>query len=90
MDYDDSDQATGLPPLDEPDPGDGMIMTSHAVSEGLIAHPKGDQAVVFLSVRGLVRDDRARSGVGWAQFHIGVPHEQLPKLIAELSMGLGE
>jgi hypothetical protein len=66
---DPSDEATGLPPLDQPDPEDtiwAMVFTSGQadVFSPLDGSPQG---CFVLSVRG-VHDG------GWAQMHLAVPH----------------
>lgn len=83
--YDDSDEATGCPPLNEPERDMGVLLTSYDLTqEGLVAHPKGETPVIFLSVRGLVKDDRTETGVGWAQVYIGIPLDRVEDIIFDL------
>lgn len=86
-----SDDATGLPPLDDVEPAAAILVLAWAASEGVATSPYdgATQAVRYLSVRGLVRsapgDDP--SAVEWAQVHLAVPVEAAVDVAASLASG---
>lgn len=68
-DIDASDGATGLPPLDEPDPADtlwAMVLTT-GQADVLSPVDSSPQGCCVLSVRGLHKGS-------WAQMHLAIPH----------------
>jgi len=84
--YDDSDEATGLPSLTEVDPHEnGLHVTSWEIIEGISVHPHGEDAVVFVNVRGLMPDDRSPHKVGWGQAHIAIPRDRLEDFLVALA-----
>lgn len=90
-----SDEATGLPPLEEVDPADSILCMAWHASEGIAASPATREpiAVRYLSVRGLVRADRGPDdphAVEWGQIHIAVPVEAAVDVAAALAKGTTE
>jgi hypothetical protein len=88
-----SDGATGLPPLEQVDPGDTMLMLAWHASQGIATSPAtgATVAVRYLSVRGLMRVDPADPDAAeWAQVHIAVPVEHAVDVAAALAMGTTE
>ena len=66
---DPSDESTGLPPLDQPDPIDTlwtMVVTS-GQADVLSPLDGSPQGCFVLSVRGVHEG-------GWAQMHLAIPH----------------
>lgn len=88
-----TDQATGLPPLEQVDPGDTILLAAYAASEGVAMSPASGQAIPvrYLSVRGLIRGDAddPRSAE-WGQIHVAVPVEHVMDVCASLAKGSTE
>lgn len=91
-----SDAATGLPPLEEVEPADTVLLLGWAASEGLVVSPVTAEpaAVRYLSVRGLamlepdlVGAGRAPNDPQWVQVHIAVPVEAALDVAAALAKG---
>lgn len=80
-----SDEATGLPPLDEVEPEIALLGMAWAVTEGIVQSPVTEEtvAVRYLSVRGLVHGPDG-GPVEWNQVHIAVPAEALGDLVRSL------
>jgi hypothetical protein len=94
-----SDAATGLPPLEDVEPADTVLLLAWAASEGVALSPvtAAPQAVRFLSVRGLAMLDPNLVGAGrlptdpqWVQVHIAVPVEHALDVAAALAKGTTE
>lgn len=85
-----SDEATGLPPLEEVDPDSALLVLAWSASIGVVAIPDEDApvAVRYLSLRGLTRSTPGDpTKVEWAQFHIAVPVEHAMDVAAALASG---
>lgn len=85
-----SDAATGLPPLEDVDPNDALLVLAWSASVGVATSPATSETVPvrYLSVRGLVRgrpDDP--QSAEWAQFHLAVPVEHAVDVAAALASG---
>lgn len=85
-----SDEATGLPPIDEIEAETTLVVLAWAGSEGIAARTSGgeieaDTAVRYLHVRGLIVG--GPTGVEWAQIHIAVPVEHAVDVAACLATG---
>lgn len=75
--YDTSDEATGLPPLQQVEV-EGSILALNWVFgvEGLVSVvDESDLPVRYLSVRGLIISDEGTAQ--WGQVHVAVPHDAL-------------
>lgn len=84
-----SDEATGLPPLTEPDPAMTMVVLAYDVSVGLAAVPTyGDVPVRYLHVRGLANGPDGQPE--WVQSHIAVPVTMALDVAAALAKGSTE
>lgn len=85
-----SDEATGLPPLEQVDPDDTMLVCSWVGSVGVAMVPGRDEtiAVRYLSVRGITRGTPGDPhSAEWAQFHLAVPVEHAVDVAAALASG---
>jgi hypothetical protein len=85
-----TDEATGLPPLEEPDPNDCILVAAWAGGIGVVQAPGDDApvAVRFLHVRGLVRGDPKNPQlVSWGQVHLAVPVEYAVDVSVALASG---
>lgn len=86
-----SDEATGLPPLEELESETTLVVLAWAGSEGIAAHTVGGETVDggapvrYLHVRGLIVG--GPSGVEWAQIHLAVPVEHAVDVAACLATG---
>lgn len=94
-----TDAATGLPPLEEVEPADTVLLLGWYASEGLVVSPVTAEpaAVRYLSVRGLAMLDPDLVGAGrapndpqWVQVHIAVPVEAALDVAAALAKGTTE
>lgn len=85
-----SDEATGLPPLEEVEDDLAMLVVAWYASEGVAASPLTNepQAVRYLHARGLVT---GKDGTPeWAQVYLAVPVEASVELAAALAKGTTE
>lgn len=86
-----SDEATGLPPLEDIENDITLVVLAWAGSEGIAAYTAdgvavdGGTAVRYLHLRGLI--EGGESGVEWAQIHIAVPVEHAVDVAACLASG---
>lgn len=82
-----SDEATGLPPLEEVEEEDAILVLAWATTEGVVASPTAVEpaAVRYLSVRGLIVGEKGLPQ--WAQVHLAVPIEIAVDVAAALAMG---
>ena len=86
-----SDEATGLPPLDEIGTDVAMLAAAWASGEGLVTVPFTSEivAVRYIHIRGLVPNpDGGPGDAEWAQVHIAVPVEHAAEVAAAL-LGTG-
>jgi len=69
MSLDASDEATGLPPLDDPDPMDTLWALVATTGQADVLSPldRSPQGCCVLSVRGLNQG-------AWSQMHLAIPH----------------
>lgn len=84
-----SDQATGLPPLSEPDPADTVMLLAYDVSVGLVANPNVSSdgvPVRYLHVRGIANTGPDGS-IEYVQVHVAVPVEAALDVAAALAKG---
>lgn len=83
-----SDEATGLPPLEEVEPQSSLVVLAWTSGTGVVANPGlGDAVPVrWLHVRGLINTD-GDDGVQWGQLHIAVPVEHAVDVAAALASG---
>lgn len=85
-----SDEATGLPPLDQVDPDDTLLVCAWVGGTGVATSPATSETIPvrYLSLRGLTR---GRAGdphsAEWAQFHVAVPVEHAVDVAAALAAG---
>jgi hypothetical protein len=85
-----TDEATGLPPLEEADPEASMVVLAWAASEGIVAGASPEpQAVRWLHVRGLALQEDG-TGAQWTQLHFAVPVEHALDVAAALAKGTTE
>jgi hypothetical protein len=86
-----SDEATGLPPLEEVETQSSLVVCAWDAGSGIAGHPgMGDPIPVrWLHVRGLVNTDDD-DGVQWGQLHIAVPVEHALDVAAALAKGTTE
>lgn len=73
-----SDEATGLPPLEEIGTDPALIVLAWASGDGLVVGPHTDEpvAVRFLHLRGLIEAEPGSAHkVEWTQIHVAVPVE---------------
>lgn len=85
-----SDQATGLPPLEQIGPDDyPMLVLDWMGGEGIVVSPHTEQTIPvrYLHLRGLVRSDEPGATAEWVQFHIAVPAEVASLVAATLTAG---
>jgi hypothetical protein len=86
-----SDEATGLPPLEELGDDETLVVLAWSSGEGLASNPlAGDVpvAVRYLHLRGVANSDLAAGVVAeWAQLHIAVPVEVALDVAADLARG---
>lgn len=80
---DPSDEATGLPPLDEPRESDTIWVGVMAGGAADVLSPfdGSPQGAFVLSVRGLVEGIQGAPS-DWAQMHVAIPHGSVPALLA--------
>lgn len=82
-----SDEATGLPPLDELGNDPAMIVLAWASGEGVVSSPHTGEALAvrYVHLRGLIEapTDEPHK-VEWAQVHIAVPVEHAMDVAAAL------
>lgn len=84
-----SDEATGLPPLEEIGDDETLFVCAWAGGDGLVHFPEGDNiAVRYLHLRGLTSDPGEPPV--WAQIHIAVPVEYCLDVAATLAKGTTE
>lgn len=86
-----SDEATGLPPLEDIDGEVTVVVLAWAGGEGVAAMTAdgkvGDTtAVRYLHCRGLI--EGGPTGVEWTQVHLAVPIEHAMDVAATLAAGL--
>lgn len=97
MDIDSSDEATGLPPLQEGPAGvqatlrtcaDASFLPVRGASggEGLVRVPGHDEvlAVRYVHLRGLIYDPENTQDAKWMQTTLAVPADLMPGLMAVL------
>jgi hypothetical protein len=86
-----SDEATGLPPLEEVEAESSLVVCSWTTGSGLVENPGiGEPVPVrWLHVRGLINNDD-NSGVQWGQLHVAVPVDAVMDLAADLVKGTTE
>jgi len=81
---DPSDEATGLPPLEDIEPRMAILAVKLCAGDGAVAipftNPPDTTQVKYLSFRGLVPTGAMLNQVEWAQVHIAVPLGDLPAL----------
>lgn len=85
-----SDEATGLPPLEELGDDETLVVLAWSSGEGLVHNPLADVSVAvrFLHLRGLANNsDRPGVVAEWAQTHIAVPVEVALDVAADLARG---
>lgn len=84
-----SDDATGLPPLDQPIEDDTLWAMTFASGEALVLSPidRSPVAAFVLSARGLLNDS---GGSTWAQMHLALPHGAITGLRDRLTEYLTE
>lgn len=86
-----SDEATGLPPLEELEPATTLVVLAWDVSEGIVANTHkgetrdGGVPVRYLHCRGLITG--GPSGIEWAQIHLAVPADEALDVAAALAKG---
>jgi hypothetical protein len=70
-----SDEATGLPPLDELGDDETMVVLAFASGEGIVARPDGESvSCKYLHARGLATDPEGGPTM-WVQVHLAIPDE---------------
>lgn len=81
-----SDEATGLPALDELGDDPAVLVLAWATGEGLVSSPASGavEACVFLHVRGLVPGELGPGSADWAQAHLAIPRDELEQVLASL------
>jgi hypothetical protein len=85
-----SDEATGLPPLEELGDDETLVVLARSSGEGLASNPlAGDVpvAVRYLHLRGLANAELLAGTIQWAQVHIAVPVDDALDLAADLARG---
>lgn len=85
-----SDENTGLPPLDQVDPDDTLLVCAWVGGTGVAMTPGSDETIPvrYLSVRGLTRGTPGDPhSAEWAQFHLAVPVEHAVDVAAALASG---
>lgn len=88
-----SDEATGLPPLENIENELTILALAWSASEGLVASPLADepQPVRFLHVRGIIPGDGGPEDTPiWAQAYIAVPFDVAMEMAAALAKGTTE
>lgn len=88
-----SDEATGLPPLENVENELAILALVWTASEGVVASPLTEepQAVRYLHVRGIVAGDGGPDDTPvWAQAHIAVPFDVAMEMAAALAKGTTE
>jgi hypothetical protein len=85
-----TDTATGLPPLEDVDPNNALLVFSWIGSHGISTVPGTNETIPvrFLSVRGIARgeDDNPMSPI-WSQIHLAVPTMAAVDVAATLATG---
>lgn len=86
-----SDEATGLPPLEEVEIDAALLVLAWSGGTGAVVSPHSAESVPvrWLHVRGLVRegDGSDPTKVEWAQLHLAVPVEHAVDVAATLASG---
>lgn len=85
-----SDEATGLPPLEEIGTDETLLVLAWASGSGVASSPftGRDEACRFLHLRGLaVAPGGGPTDVEWVQVHIAVPVEHAVDVAAALAAG---
>lgn len=86
-----SDEATGLPPLEELGDDEVLLVTTWVAGTGVARSPVTGELVVvrYLHVRGLAHSDETDPGSQpeWAQVHLAVPVEHAVDVAAALASG---
>lgn len=87
--HDLSDEATGLPPLDEVNPESSFLVGEYLTgNEGIITLGDQDIEVSYFSIRGVIYDDE---GIGqYAQQHIAIPSVDLRSILKGWLESLGD
>lgn len=85
-----TDEATGLPPLEQVEADHALLVVAWTASAGVATSPLTGAAVPvrFLSVRGLSNGPGGRPE--WAQVHLAVPVEHAVDVAAALAKGSTE
>lgn len=83
-----SDEATGLPPLDELNDDPSVLALLWATGEGLGGTPANPHPVIYLHVRGLSTNPDDPTGVDWVQAHIAFPRDAVADVISVLTHAL--
>lgn len=83
-----SDEATGLPPLEEVEAESSLVVLAWTSGVGVVANPGiGEPTPVrWLHLRGLINNENG-DGVQWGQLHIAVPVEHAVDVAAALAAG---
>jgi hypothetical protein len=87
-----SDEATGLPPLEELGNDPVMLVLAWATGNGIASNDFTDseEPCRFLHLRGLVVSETAGYSAEWAQIHFAIPVEAVMDLAADLVRGRPE
>jgi hypothetical protein len=87
-----SDEATGLPPLEQVEEDRAVFVLEWDTSEGIVASGFHEETkpVKFLHVRGLVRGEPGGPDVEWAQAYIAISTDIVMDLAADLVKGTTE
>jgi hypothetical protein len=81
-----SDEATGLPPLEELNDDETILVVAWASGSGVAQSPMAEETVPcrYLHLRGVAQGP---DGPEWAQIHIAVPVEHAVDVAAALAAG---
>lgn len=87
-----SDEATGLPPLEELGDDPVVLVLAWATGDGIAANDftKSDEPCRYLHVRGLIKSETPGYAAEWTQAHFAIPTAAVMDLAADLVKGSAE
>jgi len=87
-----SDEATGLPPLEEIEDASTLLVLAYAAGEGVVLSPVTGKVEPcrYLHLRGIAASPDVHNGVEWGQLHLAVPVEECMSVAAALAKGSTE